>query len=62
MMERPRECTICHRQWPDGMSWEPYSANYCTSACKAEAGRRYDAYVDPYGAYAGKAERELEEY
>lgn len=61
-MATPRECTICGSQWPDGMPWEQYSANYCTSACKAEAGRRYDAFVDPLGAYAGKAEEELEEY
>lgn len=61
-MERKKECKICHSPLPSGASWDPYSANYCSTGCKAEAGRRYDAYVDPLGAYAGKAERELEQY
>jgi predicted nucleic acid-binding Zn ribbon protein len=51
-----KHCTICNKELePDQVKFL-YSANYCSEYCKKEAGRRYDAYVDPLGYYTAKAE------
>lgn len=52
------KCSICKNEFKSGdpgTTVIPYGANYCSGFCEREAGRRYDAYVDPLGWYSNRS-------